>query len=180
MRSFVAVEISEENLISSIEEFQSKIKLQAKPVNSKNFHFTLQFLGEISEERAEKIIHALEQIKFDSFTVNLKGIGGFPRLTSPRIIWIGTDDFGGEQLVLLSRIIENALKPLGLISDKSFKPHLTIFRIKKKIGDLTKELEGFKEIDFGMQRVDSVKLKKSRLTPKGSIYSDIMEIKAIK
>lgn len=178
MRSFVAIEISEENLVSSIEEFQSKIKLEAKPVNSKNFHFTLQFLGEISEEKAEKIIHALEQIKFDSFTVNLKGVGGFPRLTSPRIIWIGTDKFGGEQLVLLSKKIKIALKPLGLISDKSFKPHLTIFRIKKKIGDLTKELEGFKEIDFGMQRVDSVKFKKSRLTPKGPIYSDIMEVKA--
>ena len=180
MRSFIAIEISEENLINSIEEFQSEIKFDAKPVNSRNFHFTLQFLGEISEEIAQKTIHALEQIKFDSFTVNLKGIGGFPRLTSPRIIWIGTDKIGGEQLVQLSKKIESTLKPLGLISDKSFKPHLTVFRIKKKIGDLTKELEKFKEVDFGIQRVESVKLKKSRLTPKGPIYSDIMEIKASK
>ena len=33
------------------------------------------------------------------------------------------------------------LKPLGLVSDKPFKPHLTVFRIKKKIGDITEELK---------------------------------------
>ena len=180
MRSFVAIEISDENLINSIKKFQSEVKLDAKPVNSRNLHFTLQFLGEISEELVEKIIQTLEQINFDSFTVNLKGIGGFPRLTSPRIIWIGTDKMGGDQLIQLSRKIEDALKPLGLISDKSFKPHITIFRIKKKIGDLTKELESFKEFDFGMLRVNSVKLKKSKLTPKGPIYSDILEVNATK
>ena len=180
MRTFVAIELSNDDVVESIKKFQSEFNINAKPVEPTNFHFTLQFLGEISEEMAEKIIHALEQIKFDSFTVNLKGIGGFPRLTSPRIIWIGTDEFGGEQLVLLSKKIENALEPLGLIPDKAFKPHLTIFRIKKKIGDLAKGLERFKEIDFGMQRVDRIKFKKSRLTPKGPIYSDIMEIKATK
>ena len=72
------------------------------------------------------------------------------------------------------------LEPLGFFSDKPFKPHITIFRIKKKIGDITKELDRQKLIDFGIQEVTNIKLKKSELTPSGPIYSDLEEIKAVR
>jgi len=36
-----------------------------------------------------------------------------------------------------------------------------------------------KTIDFGMQEVTNLKLKKSELTPNGPIYSDLEEIKAV-
>lgn len=180
MRSFIAIEISNMDVIESINEIQSKIKLDAKPIDSKNLHFTLQFLGEVSEELVHKIIKALQTIKFSGFVVNLKGIGVFPRPTSPRIIWIGTDKNGGNMLVELSKKIQNVLEPLGLVADKSFKPHITIFRIKKKIGDITKDLEDYKGVDFGMFQVTNIKLKKSKLTPKGPIYSDIEEFMATK
>ncbi len=77
-------------------------------------------------------------------------------------------------------LVEKVLEPLGFFSDKPFKPHITIFRIKKKVGDITKELDRQKMIDFGMQEVTNIKLKKSELTPDGPIYSDIEEIKALK
>jgi 2'-5' RNA ligase len=179
MRSFVAIEISDNNVINSIKKFQTEISIKATKVNPNNFHFTLQFLGEISDELMQKIIVALRTIKFSSFVVNLKGIGVFPRPKSPRIIWIGTDDIGGNMLIQLAKKIERALEPLGLFSDKPFKPHITVFRIKKNIGNITKELEGRKMIDFGMQTVTNIKLKKSNLTPNGPIYSDIREFKAI-
>ncbi len=80
----------------------------------------------------------------------------------------------------LAQKIENLLKPLGFFSDKPFKPHITVFRIKKKVGDITKELENGKTMDFGIQKITSIKLKKSELTPNGPIYSDLEEITAIK
>ena len=180
MRSFVAIEISNVNVINSIKKFQSEINIKASPVNSNNFHFTLQFLGEISEELTQKIILALRTIKFSRFVVNLKGVGFFPRAKSPKIIWIGTDENGGNMLIQLSKKIEKLLEPLGLFSDKSFKPHITIFRIKKKTKDITKELENKNTVNFGMQEITSIKLKKSKLTPNGPIYSDIVEIMAVK
>ena len=70
MRIFVAIEISNNEIINSIKKFQTKINIEAKPVESKNFHFTLQFLGEVSEEILEKIIQALRKIEFSSFSVN--------------------------------------------------------------------------------------------------------------
>jgi 2'-5' RNA ligase len=180
MRTFVAIEISNSNIINSIKKFQSKININAKPVEPKNCHFTLQFLGEISEEISQKIIQAPHKIEFSSFSVNLKGVGAFPKPKFPRVIWIGTDDNGGNMLIQLSKKVEKVLEPLGFFSEKSFKPHITIFRIKKKIGDITKELDSHKMIDFGMQEVTNIKLKKSELTPDGPVYSDLEEIKAVK
>jgi len=180
MRAFVAIEISNDNIINSIKKFQIEININAKPVEPKNLHFTLQFLGEISEEISQKIIQALRKIEFSSFDVNLKGVGAFPKSKFPRVIWVGTDNDGGNMLIQLSKKVEKALEPLGFFSDKPFKPHITVFRIKKKIGDITNELDSQKTIDFGIQEVTNLKLKKSELTPDGPIYSDLEEIKAAK
>jgi len=67
---------------------------------------------------------------------------------------------------------------LGFSIDKPFKPHITVFRIKNKIGDVSKELDKFKSIEFGTQEITGFKLKQSVLSSKGPIYSDLMEIKA--
>ncbi|MDH3855852.1 MAG: RNA 2',3'-cyclic phosphodiesterase [Nitrosopumilus sp.] len=180
MRVFVAIEISNKEVINSIKKIQDKINIDAKPVETKNFHFTLQFLGEISEEIKHKIIQALHTIEFSSFSITLKGVGAFPKLKFPRVIWIGTDENGGNMLIQLSKKVEKVMEPLGFFSDKPFKPHITIFRIKKKIGDITNELESQKVVDFGIQEISSIKLKKSELTSSGPIYSDLMEVQAIK
>lgn len=180
MRTFVAVEISNNNVIHSIKKFQNKININAKPVDPENLHFTLQFLGEISDDVSQKIIDALNTIEFLSFKINLKGIGAFPKPKFPRVIWIGTDKNGGNMLTQLAQKVEKVLEPLGFSPDKPFKPHITIFRIKKNVGDITKELDNQKMKDFGIQEVISFKLKKSELTSIGPIYSDLGEIKARK
>ena len=180
MRTFVAIELSNDEVVESIKKFQSEIDINARPVEPTNFHFTLQFLGEITEDVSQKIIQALKTIEFSSFSVNLKGIGAFPKPKFPRVIWIGTDEVGGNLLIQLAKKVEKVLEPLGFFSDKPFKPHLTVFRIKKKIGDITKELEKQKTVDFGVQKVTEIKFKKSELTPNGPIYSDLEEVKAIK
>ena len=177
MRTFVAIELSNDVVIESIKNLQNELDLQAKPVAVKNLHFTLQFLGEISEEIVEKISSALKKIEFSNFDVTLKGIGAFPNPKNPRVIWVGTDKIGGDWLVDLSKKVGSILKPFGLIPDKPFKPHITIFRIKKREEDIRRKLEERKEIEFGIQKVSSIKLKKSQLTPEGPIYSDLVEVK---
>ena len=178
MRVFVAIEISSNKIINLISKFQSEININAKPVEPHNLHFTLQFLGDISQDIVEKVMISLNSIKFSSFMVNFKGIGVFPKLKFPRVVWIGTDENGGKSLVELSKKVENALTPLGFSVDKPFKPHITVFRIKNKIGDISKELDKFKSIDFGIQEITGFKLKQSILSSKGPAYSDLMEIKA--
>ncbi len=180
MRTFVAIEISNNDIINSIKKFQSEININANPVEPSNLHFTLQFLGEITEDISQKIIQALHTIEFQSFSVYLKGVGAFPKAKFPRVIWIGTDDEGGNMLIQLAKKVEKVLEPLGFFSDKPFKPHITVFRIKKKIGDITGELKKQKIVDFGVQKVTEIKFKKSELTSNGPIYSDLEEVKALK
>jgi len=180
MRTFVAVEISNDDVIHSIKKIQDKININAKAIDSESLHFTLQFLGEVSDDDFEKIIDALNTIEFSSFKINLKGIGAFPKSKFPRVIWIGTDESGGNMLIQLAKKVEKVLEPLGFSPDKPFKPHVTIFRIKKKVGDITKELDKQKTIDFGIQKITSFKLKKSELRSTGPIYSDLEEIQARK
>ena len=180
MRVFVAIEITNNEVINSIKKFQENINIDAKPVELTNLHFTLQFLGEISNEMTQKIIQALQTIEFSSFNVNLKEIGAFPKPKFPRVVWIGTDDNSGNMLIQLSKKVEKMLEPLGFFSDKPFKPHITVFRIKKKIGDISGELEDNKMVNFGIQNISNIKLKKSVFSPNGPIYSDLLEIGAKK
>jgi 2'-5' RNA ligase len=178
MRTFVAVEISNPHVLDSIKKLQSEIKISAKPVEIRNMHFTLMFLGEISEEMAQKVQIQLKTIEFAPFDISFERIGAFPKPSFPRVVWVGLDKEGGEKLSSLARIVEEKLAPLGFHSDKEFKPHATIFRIKSRMGDISGELARYSDAKFGIQKINELKFKKSDLTPKGPIYSDLEVIPA--
>ena len=72
------------------------------------------------------------------------------------------------------------LSQFGFQPDKKFKPHVTIFRVKKKIENVSNELQKFSTYSFGRQVISEVKLKKSELTPNGPIYTDLMVVKGKK
>lgn len=171
MRTFVAVEITDHTVLDSIKKVQSELKVSAKPVEIHSMHFTLMFLGEIPEEVAKKVQAQLNTIQFSAFDIGFVGVGAFPKPKFPRVIWIGLEN--GEKLVELAKIVEQKLAPLGFKSDKPFKPHATIFRIKNKTGDISDQLTKYANAKFGSQRVLSIKFKQSVLTPSGPIYSDI-------
>jgi len=178
MRTFVAAEINSEEVLSSIKKFQSEFDIKAKPVTTNNIHFTLLFLGEISEQISAKVQDALNSIQFEEFDVKFQGIGAFPKPSFPRVIWVGTDENGGENLKKLASQVENTLSPLGFHSDKPFRPHVTIFRIKNKIGNISDKLKRFSATKFASQKISEIKFKQSVLTPDGPNYSDLQVIKA--
>ena len=178
MRTFVAVEINNDEVLESIKKIQSDLDLRAKPVALENIHFTLLFLGEISEQISFKVQEALSSIKFVEFDVEFQGIGAFPKVSQPRVIWVGTDEKGWEQLCNLASQVESALSPLGFQRDKPFRSHVTIFRIKNKVRNISDKLTKFSSEKFGIQRVSEIKFKQSVLTPEGPNYSDLQVIKA--
>ncbi len=176
MRTFVAIEVNNNNVLDSIQQVQSKLNIKAKPVELHNMHFTVQFLGEISEEMLRKISDVLNGIEFSTFSVTFASIGAFPKPNSPRVIWVGVND-GVNKLEKLAETIRSKLSDVGFSPDKKFKPHVTIFRVKNRIEDLPTKLEKFSSYSFGKQEISEIKLKKSELTPNGPIYTDLLVVK---
>jgi len=178
MRAFVAVEIQDDNILDAIAKIQSEFKIKATPVDKKNMHFTLLFLGEITEETAANVKKALSTVSFKPIEVRFTHVGAFPNPRSPRVIWIGVDEISSRQLVELASQVEKKLGPLGFKSDKPFKAHLTIFRIKNRTDDISGMIEKFKKIDLGKYTMTELKFKQSVLTPNGPIYSDLQVVLA--
>jgi len=176
MRTFVAIEVNNKDVLNSIHKIQTELNIKAKPVELHNMHFTVQFLGEVSEEMIGKISDALNSIEFSVFSITFACIGVFPKPNSPRVIWIGVTD-GINELEKLAEMIRSKLSDIGFSPDKKFKPHVTIFRVKNKIEDLSSKLEKFSSCSFGKQLISEIKLKKSELTPNGPIYTDLLVVK---
>jgi 2'-5' RNA ligase len=144
-----------------------------------NFHLTLKFLGDIEEAKVAPIAAALERelYPFSCFTINAKGLGVFPDLKRPRILWVGL--VGGE-LNALASTAEKALVPFGFAAERrSFTPHLTIGRWRqfngspKELGD---EIEKWRGHDFGRSNVHEVLLFQSVLKPEGAVYRPLKTV----
>ena len=183
MRTFIAVDVSSaaiaklQNEIMSASGWSPK---DVKPVEASNFHFTLIFLGEKSDSDITKIKDKMAQVQFKPFTLTYADVGAFPKPTAARVVWIGTDQEGGQKLVALASDVVAKMAELGFSPDKPFSPHMTILRAKGRpvqIGDISAKYQGR---TFGADLVDRVHLKKSDLSPSGPTYSNIYTVEAKK
>ena len=111
MRTFVAVDICDRRVLASLETLQSSLKIKAKPVDTKNMHFTLMFLGEITDEVAKQVQTQLKTINFEPFDISFEGVGAFPNPKFPRVVWVGLDPVGGSKLASLAKLVEKSLAP---------------------------------------------------------------------
>ena len=175
IRAFVAVDL-EPQTVQEIAEAIVRLRPRIPGIRwlpPANFHLTLKFLGDIDEAKVEPITAALERdlCPFSCFTINAKGLGVFPDLKRPRILWVGL--VCGELNALASRV-EKALFPFGFAAERrAFAPHLTVGRWRefngssKELGDEIKKWQGH---DFGRSNVDEVILFQSVLKPEGAVY----------
>ena len=182
IRSFISFDLPDEQILKRMVSVQAKLseaRADLKLVNPNNIHITLRFLGEVSSEIIEHVIEEMGHVKAPSFDVEFKGVGTFPNIRNPRVIWVGIEK-GASELSEIYGQLEPKLRKIGLIPDKKgFSPHLTIARVRsgRNRSELVNILGDLKLYDFGVMRADILRLKKSTLTPTGPIYSTIHEIK---
>jgi len=172
MRCFIAVPVPEE-LKEKVIEVQDKIEQSGadlKLVEKKNLHFTVKFLGEISDKQIEEVKQFLDDLGESSFEISIKGLGVFPSEDYIKTIWLGVEKNREKLLELVGKINQD----LDEVRKEKRKPeaHLTLARVKsakkkEKLKRLIKELKG---IEIGQMKVDSLKLMVSELTPEGPKY----------
>jgi 2'-5' RNA ligase len=175
VRTFVAVEIPE-NITSSIRELQQGLKdygVDMRWVRPENIHVTLKFLGNVDANDIDKISGAI-YITTDgvaSISLKARGIGVFPGIKRPRILWVG---FTGqlESLMRLQQTLDENLKAMGFPKEKRpFKGHLTIGRINNKI--FVDALRAFSHFESETFIADKIILFKSELKPQGAVYTNL-------
>lgn len=172
--------MNEKKIKDSILEFQKSIVnsgCDLKLVEPANIHITLVFLGEISKERVEMIQQEMAEVKFKPFEVELKGAGAFPSLNRINVIWIGIQK-GEKELSEIFSQLESRLRKTGFqLDNRGFSPHITIARVRsgRNREKLANTISESKSMNFGAIQVESIKLKKSILTPEGPIYSTLFE-----
>lgn len=178
MRVFIALAL-EESLKEALAKVQAELKSlgeDIKWISPQNLHLTLKFLGEVPQEKIPKIIQSLKEISgnFEAFTIEIKNIGGFPNLKSPRVLWAGIEK-GKEALKIVTNVIEDALVKLKFPKEsRSFSAHLSLGRVT-----YIKNKEAFCQkistiqLPALCQGITSLTLFKSTLTPKGPLYEKI-------
>jgi len=139
--------------------------LRLAPVHE--WHLTLAFLGEVSEEAVPDAHRAVESAARDAVppVVRLAGGGRFGRGRFT-IVWTAVR---GEGLADLARAVRRRLKAARLPFDpKPFRPHLTLARPGDRLPAeaLAADLAALKAYEGPMWTVDSVALVRSHLGPK--------------
>jgi 2'-5' RNA ligase len=179
VRLFIAVNFSEEikRTLGAFIRSLSEIPSDLKWVGDKNLHLTVQFLGNVPEERVAAVRTALQNSAagITPFKLTLEGVGVFPSVVRPRVLWVGIN---GETapFLMLHRQVEREMALLGFEPEKrKFSPHLTLARARSPYGfsDVIKkaqEIIGTGKV-FGTTRVDSIELMLSELQAKGPRYS---------
>lgn len=145
-----------------------------------NLHVTLQFLGNQPEERLVVAEAALARAAAlgAPFDAALHGVGAFPGLERPRILWVGIAQ-GALELRGLQARVEDALAAEGFPrGEHAWHPHLTVGRVhderrwRRESGPaLRQAITQAAATRFGTLRVSGMALMRSDLSPRGARYT---------
>lgn len=132
-------------------------------------HLTLLFLGECEEQEVDLIVSLLKTVQFATFKLVIEGMGAFPGKNNPRVIWAGINKH--PELINLQNQISGKLDTFtDNEARRPYIPHITLARTKNFF-NAQKSNELFEPGERIIVNVESFSLKKSVLSPQGSIHT---------
>jgi 2'-5' RNA ligase len=175
VRAFVALRVPASPPLGEVLGELRSLGRPVRAVAAENLHLTLKFLGNTDENWIPDIARLLADVAAgtSAFAVTLCGLGVFPKLSRPSVIWTGMTP--PEPVVRLARDVEVALVTFGFAPEtRTFQPHVTLARIKSRPPqELPTLLDRQAETVFATFPVDELVLMQSELTPRGSRYTPL-------
>ncbi len=192
IRTFIAVSFSGDAAMF-FQELQARLKgakIRASFPEPSTIHLTLKFLGDIQASMVPEICQCISGtvLKFkkevtsdnkdnpcEIITLWSGGLGVFPSIARPKIIWAGVHG-QTNRLEKLHDLLDLALNRIGFKREKrGFTPHFTLARIKKKINpekimDIVRDSAGLKS---GKLMCSSIVFYRSKLTPAGAVHTEL-------
>jgi 2'-5' RNA ligase len=180
-RLFVALRAPEE-VKEQVEKAQAELR-RAVPqarvtwTRREQFHLTLKFLGNVEGGRVAGLVEVVRGAchGFAPLRLRAQGVGCFPAMRAPRVVWLGVTD-GQEALPRLQRAIELASAGFtGLGPDQRFSGHVTLGRIKSiaraEAESLGSKARAMAETFFGEWTAGQVEIMRSELSSEGARHT---------
>ncbi|CAN5915576.1 RNA 2',3'-cyclic phosphodiesterase [soil metagenome] len=176
MRLFLALELSA-GLVQALAAATEPLRAEAPAlawVPDDKCHLTLKFLGDVPDDRLERIVAMCEEVacRQRPVAMQLGGFGAFPNFQRARVVWTGVEH--ESRLELLHHDVENASGEEGFeLGGRAFRPHVTVARVRTPLWeDEGRRLARVAQaIDFSAtQDVAAISLFESMLAPAGATY----------
>jgi len=185
IRAFIAIELPDA-VSDALSLVQGRLRVERHPyvkwVDPGAIHLTLKFLGNIDVEKVSPITEAIARAAqgVSPFHLELGGLGAFPNLRRPNVIWVAVKG-DVERLASLQREIDHFLVPFGFSPEsRPFTAHLTLGRLRERASAAERQRIGEslitakpEEVPF---QVGEISLMRSTLTPSGAIYSRLSSV----
>lgn len=186
LRAFIAVELAagaRATVEQALESLRSLALDGVRWVGPSGAHLTLKFLGNVPVDSVESICQAMARCAGGAvpFTLALGGLGAFPNLSGPRVIWLGVSG-DLEPISALHRSLEGELTGLGMPKEsRTFRAHLTLGRVGEGVGPAQRRHIGQAVSAVPVEtttrlEVRAMALIKSTLTPSGARYELLRSI----
>ncbi len=134
VRSFVAIELADPAR-SAVVEYLTALRATVGGIawsRVDQIHLTLKFLGDVAEARIPALAERLRAVAAEcpSFACRVGGIGAFPSVARPRVVWIGVE---APPIGPLAAAVDRACAAEGVAAEaRPFHPHLTLGRVRER------------------------------------------------
>ncbi len=168
-RIFIGISIPEKAKLKLIKTIEKWRELPIRWIKESNLHITLIFLGLINKEVIPDICEKIKNIVENTniFDVKFDQIELFPSIEEPKLIAL-VGKINGE----LKDLVNTIEKKLGIsnIPKKSFKPHITLGRIRKEKWEVLENKPFIQEKFLLDIPVETIEIISSELGKNGSNY----------
>lgn len=176
VRLFVAINLPEE-LRTNLAKLRTSDEM-VRWTLANQIHLTLKFLGDVDSASLGDLEVALRRGCRGAKPLNMEavGVGTFPNLRRPRVLWVGLE---GDlvPLAALQERIRHETEAWCLPEDKPFSPHLTVGRVREgRSPDLREWAAQGARARFGSWQAGKIHLMRSVLSPGGATHSELAAI----
>lgn len=182
-RTFIAIP-APDSIGERLTRLQGRLAPQAPSIRwnvTPPFHLTLAFLGEVPFVELNSICRAVAAAArtVRRFELTVTGLGVFPNLSKPRVLWARLEGPGLDPLADLHKAVIAGLEGVGCIpEDERYSPHVTLGRMKPGRGashpeGLAAVVARHQNWSAGAFTVSEVVTYSSTTTPAGPAYAPL-------
>ena len=182
LRIFTAICLNE-SLINKLARLTSELRATlgtARWVRPENLHVTLLFLGSVDPSSVRDISGGMKRLAntMAPWRARVRGVGAFPALRSPRVLWAGLEGEPERFKALYAGLADRLAPFCEKVEKRAYTPHITLARFKGKPEVRLEEVIGrYSEKEWGELTIGELTLFESRLSPKGAEYAPLCRVR---